>query len=924
MRNVIKFNVITLCMFNVLNVAYAEEQLDQIDVVERIIANEKKPFTEAKAKSTREHVFKETQNIDNVVRSMPGAFTQQDKGSGVLSLNIRGETGFGRANTMVDGVTQTFYSTSMDSGQAGGNSQFGASLDPNFIAGIDLTKGNFSGTNGVNSLYGSANFRTLGVNDVIVGDKDIGFIIKGMTGTNATKPNYMAMAATRKWLDNGGYMGMLYGYSRREISQDYKIGGGGQKIADVGDDFLQQQKKKEFTEAGFVFDQAKGRWMPDMNKNMWACNAPTPSQPEAYPCSYYRNAERRRILQDPEHSPELQKQIDETNAAFERNNDQYRLAPLDPSSIRQSTHSHLVKFEYADDRHTLNLQLRALDNAIGTRKIENRNYQLNYNFNDNGYVDMKLLLAHNVGKSKYPQGSRFTGWEVLKYLETKNTADIFDISNSYTFTLPKDVDLKTTLGFNFFKNEYSKNRFPEELSLFYDGSSQQGGLYDFLGRYKGSKGLLPQKSSILQPSGEQKFQTFYLDTSLTRDIYQLDYSVNLIKYKFNGEYAGYYNSQEDFEKAFGKDSQIYKKYCDPNGGCQIYEPLERRAGHKTSINHSAIFSARLYDYFMPFVGYARTNRMPNIQEMYFSQVSDAGVNTHLKPERASTYQLGFNTFKEGVWKNDDVLGIKVVGYRSDIKNYIHNVWGEWWQGGAPTWAESNGFQFTIAHRNYAKTVKKSGVELELNYDMGRFFTNLSYAYQRTNQPTNYSDASPRPNNASKEDILKQGYGLTRISALPRDYGRLELGSRWFDRKLTVGGAVRYYGESKRASIEEKYIDGTTFEKNALRRHHHAIKETETIEKQPLIFDLYVSYEPIENLILKTEIQNLFDKKYIDPLDAGNDAATQRYYSSVSSAPSQPCSPGELCHTDGHGGKTQSVLNNYARGRTIVFSLSYQF
>ena len=85
MRNAIKFNVITLCMFNVLNVAYAEEQLDQIDVVERIIANEKKPFTEAKAKSTREHVFKETQNIDNVVRSMPGAFTQQEKGSGVLS-----------------------------------------------------------------------------------------------------------------------------------------------------------------------------------------------------------------------------------------------------------------------------------------------------------------------------------------------------------------------------------------------------------------------------------------------------------------------------------------------------------------------------------------------------------------------------------------------------------------------------------------------------------------------------------------------------------------------------------------------------------------------------------------------------------------------------------------------------------------------
>ena len=99
--------------------------------------NDKKPFTEAKAKSTREHIFKNTQTIDQVIRSIPGAFTQQDKGAGVVSVNIRGENGLGRVNTMVDGVTQTFYSTSMDSGQSGGSSQFGAAIDPNFIADVD-------------------------------------------------------------------------------------------------------------------------------------------------------------------------------------------------------------------------------------------------------------------------------------------------------------------------------------------------------------------------------------------------------------------------------------------------------------------------------------------------------------------------------------------------------------------------------------------------------------------------------------------------------------------------------------------------------------------------------------------------------------------------------------------------------------------
>ena len=79
--------------------------------------------------------------------------------------------------------------------------------------------------------------------------------------------------------------------------------------------------------------------------------------------------------------------------------------------------------------------------------------------------------------------------------------------------------------------------------------------------------------------------------------------------------------------------------------------------------------------FMPFISYSRTHRMPNIQEMYFSQIGDSGVNTALKPEQANTYQIGFNTFKKGIFKPDDVLGFKLVAYRSRINNYIHNVYG---------------------------------------------------------------------------------------------------------------------------------------------------------------------------------------------------------------------------------------------------------
>ncbi|WP_163467052.1 TonB-dependent receptor domain-containing protein [Haemophilus influenzae] len=912
MKKAIKLNLITLGLINTIGMtitqAQAEETLGQIDVVEKVISNDKKPFTEAKAKSTRENVFKETQTIDQVIRSIPGAFTQQDKGSGVVSVNIRGENGLGRVNTMVDGVTQTFYSTALDSGQSGGSSQFGAAIDPNFIAGVDVNKSNFSGASGINALAGSANFRTLSVNDVITDDKPFGIILKGMTGSNATKSNFMTTAAGRKWLDNGGYVGVVYGYSQREVSQDYRIGGG-ERLASLGQDILAKEKEAYFRNAGYVLNSA-GQWIPDLNKNHWSCNHPDPTERKlvdktyVQDCGLYKNSKRENILKqlltenkNPSEITELQKGddgIEKTDKSFEDNKEQYSVAPIEPGSLQSRSRSHLLKFEYGDDHHTLGAQIRTLDNKIGSRKIENRNYQVNYNVNNNSYLDLNLMAAHNIGKTIYPKGGFFAGWQVADKLITKNVANIVDINNSHTFLLPKEIDLKTTLGFNYFTNEYSKNRFPEELSLFYNDASHDRGNYSNLGRLKGAQGLLPQRSVILQPSGKQKFKTVYFDTALSKGIYHLNYSVNFIHYAFNGEYVGYETTAE---------------------------PILHKSGHKKAFNHSATLSAELSDYFMPFFTYSRTHRMPNIQEMFFSQVSDVGVNTALKPEQSDTYQLGFNTYKKGLFTQDDVLGLKLVGYRSFIKNYIHNVYGVWWRNGVvPDWAESNRFRFTIAHQNYKPIVKKSGVELEINYDMGRFFANLSYAYQRTNQPTNYADASPRPNNASKEDILKQGYGLSRITMLPKDYGRLELGTRWFDQKLTLGLAARYYGKSKRATIEEEYINGSHFEKNAAHnRTYYAVKKTEDIKKQPIILDLHVSYEPIKDLIIKAEVQNLLDKRYVDPLDAGNDSASQRYYSSLNDS---ICSKQDgICEG---GGKDKTVLYNFARGRTYILSLNYKF
>lgn len=97
---------------------------------------------------------------------------------------------------------------------------------------------------------GSANFRTLGINDVIKGYKNFGFLGKYQTGDNAYKSNYMGTFAGRTNFDDGSYMGVLIGHSKRKISQNYKVGGGIKidQINDLEFERLHQQHLKSYSD----------------------------------------------------------------------------------------------------------------------------------------------------------------------------------------------------------------------------------------------------------------------------------------------------------------------------------------------------------------------------------------------------------------------------------------------------------------------------------------------------------------------------------------------------------------------------------------------------------------------------------------------------------------------------------------------------
>ena len=149
------------------------------------------------------------QSTDSVLRSMPGTFTQIDPSQGTVDVNIRGMSGFGRVNTMIDGVTQNFYGSSVPGGISHGStsSASGALIDPNFLVGIDVSRGTSAGSAGVNALAGSANLRTLGVDDVIFSGNPFGIRTRFSAGNNGIGESGMVAVAgkTDAFTDTGSF-----------------------------------------------------------------------------------------------------------------------------------------------------------------------------------------------------------------------------------------------------------------------------------------------------------------------------------------------------------------------------------------------------------------------------------------------------------------------------------------------------------------------------------------------------------------------------------------------------------------------------------------------------------------------------------------------------------------------------------------------
>lgn len=261
-------------------------------------------------------------------------------------------------------------------------------------------------------------------------------------------------------------------------------------------------------------------------------------------------------------------------------------------------------------------------------------------------------------------------------------------------------------------------------------------------------------------------------------------------------------------------------------------------------------------------------------------------NPFLKPEESRDWEVGFNIFKESLFFNNDRLGMKVSYFDNRIKNFSFMQYGIM----LPEETATGNFG-DLAYVNSLSDTRFRGVEYQLNYDMGRMYTNFSYThmigsndfcskdyfmggakktgkklksgYERFQLPngrwslravheTEWLDNDERNNKVSCGGVMGAA------AYMPADRGSLTVGARFLERRLDTGVRLRY-------------SPGNGSDINT---HNYQSLEQATWPKYS-VYDLYASYWATDALNLTLVLENATDEAYFVAMGDANNVSLAR-------------------------------------------------
>jgi len=274
---------------------------------------------------------------------------------------------------------------------------------------------------------------------------------------------------------------------------------------------------------------------------------------------------------------------------------------------------------------------------------------------------------------------------------------------------------------------------------------------------------------------------------------------------------------------------------DGNNGCLPVYYTNNRSGSAPviALTWEPIDGLQLY------LRRAEALRMPSLFESTSGWSVSPALDIELKPEHTTNHEIGINYLKDGFFNNDDKLRLKVAYFRNHVSNYLTRTQPNAWE------VEQSGFDF-FRLRNI-DSLDLNGWELNLSYDAGRWFTQLTGTRYDHIEVCNVGS---NVRYYCSDWGLPQSYVNNMIP--PTWHASAEVGVRLFQQRLELGARATLMG--KRNSIP-RYSAPTGFNAPVLWQSYQ-------------LLDLYANYKFNQTASMDFTIDNLTDRYYLDALSLG--------------------------------------------------------
>ncbi|SDW29100.1 heme acquisition protein HasR [Pseudomonas kuykendallii] len=793
---------------------------------------------------TREQMDKRPpQHAADMLVDTPGVTSAVNRQDPALSVNIRGMQDFGRVNMMIDGMRQNH----VESGHQQRNGDL--YIDSELLSEVVIEKGPSAGVHGANAIAGSADFRTLDYDDIILPGEDHGVRLRAGTGIGgyANGINFQGSAALAGRFDER--FEILFARSEKSLG-DYAIGNRGRSWETSAVSSGQQQiDEVAFSDQHQDSWLAKARWKIDDDQSLQLTYTGTD-------LSYTNTSS-----------------WDQNTAAGWE----------DYGDASAKSDSYAMDWVFRPDNPLIDLKLKLYYvSTENHRTVEPRPGELNDFAWDNGYCTGATVSSS--WQSYCLAGMRRS---TISHTDTLG----LQLDNTSRFHLEAaNAELAANYGIEWFQDEGKSS----------NASARNGVttayLDDLAGNNLNPNGLRDVASAFSSLTLEKGSVT--LKAGLRYDWYHLRGKADVpgVESQYLSRLSAFTNyfcarnqnsSTNRNGCALGRQGDVnaIASWVSSTSGENYYtstrfapswtdksvvreEEVDRSEGRFSPF---ASASWKPLDWLELFANWGKAYRPPAMTETLWGGNHAVGSSATMYPnplldsERSTSWEAGFNILQRDLLKDDDRLGLKLAYFDTRVDNFMFTGLTNAVPGSL-THSDSNVFFV-----NNLEVTRFRGLELEANYDAGLFYGGvnatrylggendfckklrpLGSQISHYDQPNEDGSMTPQHIQAvaagysSYEAMLDAqtmcgvGTVMSATRAIPMDRHGAQLGMRLLNDALDLG--IRY-NRSEGAKPSNWAGDDNLWDSYTT-------------------WDFYARYQVVKNVAVNLAVENIRDENYL--------------------------------------------------------------